>query len=145
MKNLPGIKVKIYVVLAAKHYAMHNHRPRGRGDKLPRIPRTGIYRQAVCFKPRSLHTVGKSPMYQFDGRQDGSGTSVGKDKRNIGDPTKNQNSIVQTLTWHCAEITPLTLYRPCEGHTPSQHPPISFPSLISNLPPIRTTEARLRK
>jgi len=27
VKNEPGIKVKIYVVLAAKHYAMHNHRP----------------------------------------------------------------------------------------------------------------------
>jgi hypothetical protein len=73
-------------------------------------------------------------MYQFDGRLDGSGTSGGNDKRNIGVPTKNQNSIVQASAWHYVEITPLTLYRPFEGHTPSQHPPIFFPSLISNLP-----------
>ena len=140
-----GNKVKIYVVPAAKHYAMHNHRPRGRGDTLPRIPRTGIYRQAVCFKPRSFHTLGKGPTYQFDGRLDGSGTSVGYEKRNVGVPTKNRNSIAQASAWHCAEINLLTLYRPFEGHTPSQHPPIFFPSLISNLPPILTTEARLRK
>ena len=41
------------------------------------FPRPGIYREAVCFKPHSLHTLGKSPLYQFDGRSDGPGISVG--------------------------------------------------------------------